>query len=224
MDDLNNNFSTKYLEFINNIYKNNKQILQEEDNICGNFLAKNLGKNILYLTFPSILSKFNFVNKIKQQQFMIHSDGDDICPNILPIKTNIYHNWLPICSNSLDNIILLHAIDIDRKINLALLQETARVLQDHGQIMIFIFNPFSWLGMNKKMNFPLSKYKWLASGKVKYLLENSNFRIEDMKKYGPLSSYKIKTQMNCYCILARKKLYLELKNIKYKKIPLISSS
>ena len=143
--------------------------------------------------------------------------------SILSIQTS----WceLPLLSNSVDVIVLVHLLEfVDYPVKL--LQEIFHALKPNGQLVILGFNPWSLWGLKKTFSRGIPwKGKFWSRAQVKRWLNNCNYSILCSKTfcYGLPSQKKLGRQMQAfietaghfalpasggiYLLVAKKKVY-----------------
>jgi SAM-dependent methyltransferase len=139
----------------------------------------------------------------------------DLCrKSTIPHKFMIYHqlelgmksstmvalsNELPIEHNSMDVVVLHHALDFSNSPH-QVLREAARILRPGGHIVIVGFNPISWWGLRRKTSRKQVKPVWhqaqfISHGRLSdwiNLLELTELKTESHFFWPPFQTDKIR--------------------------------
>ena len=139
-----------------------KYVLQQEAKELQNILNNIFAKNIILLGEPgfSLSNDYFLIDRNKYiNQFIIHPDlnlNDQTTNNILLVARQ---DKLPIDSDSVDVVILMHSLEMISNPH-EVLRESHRVLRAEGKIIITGFNAFSFWSVWKLVAKIFSKAPW----------------------------------------------------------------
>lgn len=178
------------------------------------WLSYGLGRELLTLEQAALDRVLSGLYGSHLAQISLNPLVDIAEKSTVPHKVIIYHrlelgmqpysiiaqsNELPIEHNSIDVVILHHALDFSTTPH-QVLREASRILRPGGYIVIVGFNPWSWWGLRRKINRKQVKPVWhqahfIGHGRLSdwiSLLELTEVKAESHYFYPPFQTDKIR--------------------------------
>lgn len=154
--------------------------------------------NVLQLTYKQNILQVGFLGsevcfigeEFRQNLVVVSTVQTGPCPRQRLILAEL--GWLPVASESIDVLILPHALEFEPDPH-GLLQEAERILKPEGQLIIFCLNPWSVRGLfghlPRRENF-WSKHM-LSCSRLVYWLSLLKFEAEFSAGFGLVGSHVI---------------------------------